>query len=69
LTAREWAVIELLVRASGCLVSRASILENVWGEDTEQTKASLEVIVARVRRKLGEDIVRTVRGEGYAFGG
>jgi DNA-binding response OmpR family regulator len=68
LTAREWAVIELLGRSSGRLVSRASILEKVWGEDSEQTKASLEVIVARVRRKLGDEIVRTVRGEGYAFG-
>jgi two-component system, OmpR family, response regulator len=68
LTAREWAVIELLIRASGRVVSRPALLEIAWGEDTEGTNASLEVIVARLRRKLGDATVRTIRGEGYAFG-
>ena len=68
LTAREWAVIEQLVRASGRVVSRAVMLENVWGDDTERNNASLDVIVARLRRKLGDQTVRTLRGEGYAFG-
>ncbi len=68
LTAREWALLELLAAREGCVVSRAEILDVVWGDDDERSGASLDVIVARVRRKLGESVVRTLRGEGYALG-
>ncbi len=69
LTAREWAVIELLAARGGRLVSRADILESVWGDDSPQASASLDVIVGRIRRKLGAGCLRTVRGEGYSLGG
>jgi len=68
LTAREWALVELLIARGGAVVSREDILDGVWGEASEQASASLDVIVARVRRKLGPDAIRTVRGEGYAMG-
>jgi DNA-binding response OmpR family regulator len=64
-TAREWSVLELLLDRRGRVVSREHILEAVWGEVSEGASASLDVIVGRVRRKLGPDVVRTVRGEGY----
>lgn len=67
LTAREWALVELLVSRGGAVVSREEILDGVWGEATEHASASLNVIVARVRRKLGGDVIRTARGEGYAI--
>lgn len=66
LTAREWAVIELLVARGGAVVSREEILEAAWGEASEHASASLDVIIARTRRKLGAEVIRTVRGEGYA---
>lgn len=66
LTAREWAVVELLVSRGGAVVSREEILDAVWGDATDHASASLDVIVARVRRKLGGEFIRTVRGEGYA---
>lgn len=68
LTAREWAVLELLLARKGRLVSRGEMLDSIWGDVSDATSASLDVIVARVRRKLGPTVVRTVRGEGYAFG-
>lgn len=68
LTAREWAVIELLASRRGRVVGRLEILEAVWGDDTPAASASLDVIVARIRRKLGPAVVRTMRGEGYALG-
>jgi DNA-binding response OmpR family regulator len=68
LTKREWAVVELLAARSGRLVSRGEILDSVWGEVTDAATSSLEVIVGRIRRKLGPAVIRTVRGEGYAFG-
>jgi two-component system, OmpR family, response regulator len=69
ITAREWAVIELLVARLGRIVSRMAILESVWGDASEGASASLDVIMARIRRKLGAEAVRTVRGEGYAIDG
>lgn len=68
LTAREWAVLDLLAARKGRVVSRADILESVWGEVTDAGSASLEVIIARIRRKLGSAAIRTLRGEGYGLG-
>ncbi len=68
LTAREWSLLELLVARAGRVVSRSEILETVWGDNTDATSASLDVIIARVRRKLGADVLRTVRAQGYVVG-
>lgn len=67
LTAREWSLLELLAARAGRFVARTEILDIVWGSDLDAT-ASLEVIVARIRRKLGENVLRTMRGHGYALG-
>lgn len=67
-TAREWAILEVLARRAGRLVPKAELLEGVWGEATDSASGSLEVLVARLRRKLGAELIRTVRGEGYALG-
>lgn len=66
ITAREWEVLQLLINRQGRVVSRATILELIWGEITDKTNDSLDVIMARIRRKLGPDCIRTIRGEGYA---
>lgn len=67
LTAREWGILEVLASARGRVVPRSRILAEVWG-DAAGAEASLEVLVGRVRKKLGDRVVRTVRGEGYALG-
>jgi DNA-binding response OmpR family regulator len=70
LTRREFEVLERLAWGKGHVVSRESLLEEIWGEATSETAASLEVIVARLRRKLdatGSRLIRTVRGVGYAL--
>lgn len=66
-TPREWAILELLARRDGRVVSRLDLLEGVWGSDDDAAASSLEVLIARLRRKLGSELVRTVRGEGYAL--
>lgn len=68
LTSREWSIVDLLVSREGRVVSRADILEMVGGEATPAAEASLEVLIGRIRKKLGATFVRTVRGEGYAAG-
>lgn len=67
-TTREWAVLELLAAHQGRVIARSEILESIWGDTNDAASASLEVIIGRIRRKLGSEVVRTLRGEGYAFG-
>jgi DNA-binding response OmpR family regulator len=68
LTAREWAILEALAARVGRVVARGALLEACWGEATPATAASLEVLIGRIRRKLGEAVVRTLRGAGYSLG-
>lgn len=67
LTAREWSILELLARRSGRLVQYFDLLEGVWGEVNDTVADTLSVLVGRLRRKLGNDLIRTFRGEGYAL--
>jgi two-component system response regulator TctD len=71
LTAKELAIVELLATRSGQIVGREDLLESVWGEANESARASLEVLVARIRQKLGGHarLLQTVRGVGYLLGG
>lgn len=68
LTTKEWAILDVLAAASGRVVSRARILEEVWTRDDAGAAASLDVLMTRIRKKLGTDTVRTLRGEGHALG-
>jgi two-component system, OmpR family, response regulator len=69
LTSREWSILELLAsEAKGSVVTRSDLLLGIWGNSDERSSASLEVLIGRIRKKLGPDIVRTIRGEGYALG-
>jgi two-component system OmpR family response regulator len=65
LTAREFAILELLTRARGSVVARAKICEHIYNEETDVLSNVIDVHVAALRRKLGSDVIRTRRGEGY----
>jgi two-component system OmpR family response regulator len=65
LTPREFAVLELLVRRAPDVVPKSSLLDSVWGMDFEGDPNIVEVYVGYLRKKLGKQLVRTVRGAGY----
>jgi two-component system, OmpR family, response regulator len=71
LTTREFDILELLLRRRGQPVSRSEFLEALWGRDDERAASSLEVLIARLRRKLspggGEGPIGTHRGFGYSI--
>lgn len=67
LTAKEWRILDVLASARGRVVARERILEEVWSDGDASAAASLDVLMTRIRKKLGSDTVRTVRGEGYAL--
>jgi len=65
LTAREYGILELLVRRRGAVVTRADISEHLYNDDSELMSNAIDVHVASLRRKLGADVIRTRRGIGY----
>lgn len=67
LTALEWRVLACLTLRAGHVVERLDLLERVYDAAAEVESNSLEVIIARLRRKIGADLIRTVRGRGYSL--
>lgn len=68
-TSHEWAILEVLVSRRGDVVSKLELLENVWGESGDAASNSLEVLVSRLRKKFGTDLIQTLRHQGYCFTG
>jgi two-component system, OmpR family, response regulator len=69
LTAREFTLLETLMRHAGQLLSREQLLSHVWGYDYDPGSNIVDVYIGYLRRKLGEDVVETVRGMGYRLPG
>ena len=75
LTAREFKVLECLIRCRGRVVSRAELLKEAWGYVTEGIETrTVDVTLGKLRQKIEPDpddpeIIVTVRGGGYRFGG
>jgi two-component system, OmpR family, response regulator len=65
LTAREYAILELMVRRRGTLVTRAAIWEQIYDEASDVISNVVDVHVAALRRKLGAAFIQTRRGQGY----
>jgi DNA-binding response OmpR family regulator len=65
LTAMEWRVLSALALKKGTVVERLELLERAYQYDADVDSNSLEVIVSRLRRKLGAEMIETVRGRGY----
>jgi DNA-binding response OmpR family regulator len=65
-TRKELAVLEVLIRAGGAVVSPEQLLERVWDEHADPFTNTIRVTVMNLRRKLGDPpIIETVVGSGY----
>jgi len=69
LTAREYALVELLALHRGELVTRTQIYEHLFDENEDSLSNLVEVHVSNVRKKLGKDFIETRRGQGYVVNG
>jgi DNA-binding response OmpR family regulator len=72
LTAREFSLLEMLMRSPGRVYTRTQILEHVWGYDFDPQTNVVDVCIRRLRNKIalrGEDdsLIEAVRGVGYRF--
>ena len=65
LTAREFALLETMLRHADQVLSREQLLSMVWGYDFDPGSNVVDVYVRYLRRKLGDDVIETVRGMGY----
>jgi len=65
LTAREFALLETMLRHAGQVLSRGQLLSHVWGYDFDPGSNVVDVYVRYLRRKLGDGVIETVRGMGY----
>jgi DNA-binding response OmpR family regulator len=68
LTPREYTLLECLALTPGRAYSRSSLIERVWSEGSEVDFKAVDVFVSTLRRKLGADVIETVRGIGYRLG-
>ncbi len=71
LTAREFGLLEYLMRSPERVFTRTQIIEHVWGYDFDPNTNLVDVYVKRLRKKIrgdfGDDLIETVRGVGYRF--
>jgi DNA-binding response OmpR family regulator len=69
LSPKEFAVLEVLMRAEGRIVSAEKLLEQAWDENADPFTNSVRVVVMTLRRKLGDPpVIQTVPGAGYRLG-
>jgi two-component system OmpR family response regulator len=65
LSAREWAVLEPLIARPGLILSRAQLEDKLFGWKEEISSNAVEVYIHGLRKKLGSEVIQTVRGMGY----
>jgi two-component system, OmpR family, response regulator len=65
LTSHEYRLLAYLMHHTGRIISRGELVEHLYDQDFDRDSNTIEVFVGRLRKKLGVDIIQTVRGLGY----
>jgi two-component system OmpR family response regulator len=68
LTSHEFRVLSYLMHHRGRVVSQAELIDHIYAQDLDRDSNTVEVFIARLRRKLGPAVIETVRGLGYRIG-
>lgn len=68
LTAFEWRVLSTLMLGKDMVIERSELMDKAYEYDADVDSNSLEVIIGRLRRKVGAEMIQTVRGRGYRLG-
>jgi two-component system, OmpR family, response regulator len=67
LTSQEYRLLEYLMMHGGKVVSRTELVEHLYDQDFDRDSNTIEVFVGRLRKKLGVDVLHTIRGMGYTM--
>ncbi len=65
LTSLEFALLSFLMHHQGEIVSRTNLTEHLYDQDFDRDSNTIEVFIGRLRKKLGVDVIETIRGMGY----
>ena len=65
LTSHEFKVLAVLMQRAGEVISRSELTEHVYAQDHDRDSNTIDVFIARLRKKLPPDTIETVRGLGY----
>lgn len=68
LTSHEFRILSYLMHHRGRVISRTELIEHIYAQDFDRDSNTVEVFIARLRRKLGPNCIETVRGLGYRSG-
>lgn len=68
LTSHEYRLLAYLMLHQGKVVSRTELVEHLYDQDFDRDSNTIEVFVGRLRKKLGVDVIQTIRGLGYTVG-
>lgn len=68
LTAREWAIFDQLLRWRQAIATKSQLEDALYAFGAEIESNTIEVYISRLRKKLGQDLIKTVRGFGYRLG-
>ena len=67
LTAQEYKLLSYLIHHKGKVVSRTELIEHIYDQDFDRDSNTIEVFVTRIRKKLGQEVITTIRGLGYSL--
>ena len=64
---KEFKLLKLLIKKPNKVFTRESILEKIWGDDVVVGDRTIDVHIRKLREKIGDDLIKTVKGVGYKF--
>ncbi len=67
ITAQEYKLLSYLMHHKGKVVSRTELIEHIYDQDFDRDSNTIEVFITRIRKKLGADLITTIRGLGYSL--
>jgi two-component system OmpR family response regulator len=67
LTAQEYKLLAYLMQHKGKVISRTELIEHIYDQDFDRDSNTIEVFITRIRKKLGVDVITTIRGLGYSL--
>ncbi|MGB7404803.1 MAG: response regulator transcription factor [Pacificimonas sp.] len=67
LTAQEYKLLSYLMHHKGKVVSRTELIEHIYDQDFDRDSNTIEVFITRIRKKLGAELIETIRGLGYTL--
>lgn len=67
LTSHEYRLLAYLMHHQGRVVSRGELVEHLYDQDFDRDSNTIEVFIGRLRKKLGVDVIQTIRGLGYVL--